>query len=42
MIKHGIDISKIIIGIVPFGTGNDLSRVLKFGHINPNNPLPIK
>lgn len=29
--KYCLDLSKIPIGIIPFGTGNDFSRVLLWG-----------
>jgi len=36
MEKAGVDFSKVPLGIIPFGTGNDFSRVLGWGGYAPS------
>ena len=36
MEKAGVDFSKVPLGIIPFGTGNDFSRVLGWGGYVPS------
>jgi diacylglycerol kinase (ATP) len=37
LVKAGIDVSQCPIGIIPFGTGNDFSRVLGWGPTAPSS-----
>ena len=37
--KHKIDTFRIAIGVIPFGTGNDFSRVLGWGGVEPKTLL---
>lgn len=31
MVNYGIDFNSVAIGVIPFGTGNDFSRVIGWG-----------
>jgi len=37
LVRAGVDVSQCPIGIIPFGTGNDFSRVLGWGPTAPSS-----
>lgn len=39
LMKHEVDMEHVVIGVVPFGTGNDFSRVTRWGGTNPRTIL---
>eukprot|EP00928_Gymnodinium_smaydae_P017906 TRINITY_DN16831_c0_g1_i1.p1 TRINITY_DN16831_c0_g1~~TRINITY_DN16831_c0_g1_i1.p1 ORF type:complete len:495 (-),score=110.30 TRINITY_DN16831_c0_g1_i1:141-1427(-) len=36
LVSHGIDVGRVALGVIPFGTGNDFSRTLGWGGYPPS------